>query len=59
MFKVKPISFKSKVMTLPQCQAIARKFATKTEWQKGHFPTYNAARRNGWLAICTKHMREN
>lgn len=59
MFKVKPVAFKRQSISLPQCQAIARKFTTKAQWQKGHFPTYNEARRKGWLAICTKHMREN
>lgn len=42
--------------TLDKCKKIASKYKTKSQWQKGHIHSYNAASKSGWLEICGNHM---
>lgn len=43
--------------SLKKCKQIAKKYKTKSQWQKGHIYSYNSASRRGWLDICGKHMK--
>lgn len=41
--------------TLEKCKKIAKKYKTRSQWQKGHISSYHAASRRGWLEICASH----
>lgn len=41
--------------TLELCKKEAKKYQTRTEWQK-QSPSYQTALKNGWLNECCKHM---
>ena len=43
--------------TKAKCKACAEGYRTRNEWVKGHFGSYIAAWRYGWLEHCTSHMR--
>lgn len=43
--------------SIANIKAHALQFATKTEWERGHLPTYNAAKRRGIYDECVKHMK--
>lgn len=44
--------------TLEKCLGKAIKYSSKSEWQKGHLSSYQAASRNGWIDECGEHMGE-
>ena len=45
--------------TLKKCCKVAKRFETLTQWANapGIGGSYQAARKNGWLLVCSKHMR--
>lgn len=55
MIEVKKPSF---FWNKKHCIEEARKHASSGEWQKASITSYGVACKNGWLAICTKHMRK-
>lgn len=44
--------------TLARCMWHAEQFRTLADWRRGSNLSYQAARRNGWLADCTDHMKK-
>jgi len=42
--------------TLEQCKRDAKRFRTKSEWERNSGSGYNKARSKGWLDECCKHM---
>lgn len=42
--------------TLDQCIIDAKKYKTRTEWQKHSLSAYSVAHRKGWLNRCCSHM---
>lgn len=43
--------------TLKACSKEAKKFKKRIDWSKKSASSYYAARRNGWLDLCCKHMK--
>jgi hypothetical protein len=43
--------------TLEKCIDDSLKYTTKSDWIKNSAGAYDAAHRNGWLDICSKHMK--
>jgi predicted GIY-YIG superfamily endonuclease len=43
--------------TFEECIKSANKYKTNNEWLKKDSGAYNAAKRNGWLDECRKHMK--
>lgn len=46
----------SKWGTLKKCEKEAKKFKTKGEWRSKSNSSFNSAKKNGWLDICSQHM---
>ena len=44
--------------TKEKCVESAQRFEIKTEWVNNDYSAFNAARKNGWMHDCTKHMKE-
>jgi len=44
--------------TKKKCQQEALKYNSKTEFQKKSLGAYDAAYRNNWLCLITKHMKK-
>ncbi len=51
------LKVKESYWTKEHCIENALKFKTKGEWKKNGFSSYNAAKKNGWLDECCKHMK--
>jgi hypothetical protein len=47
---------KAEDWTLEICMESAKRFDTRTQWQKGHYQAYHFARINGWADECCAHM---
>lgn len=45
-----------KPYTKVECNIEAKKYKTRSEWEKNNRGTYRAAHRKGWLDECCKHM---
>ena len=43
--------------TLEVCIENAKQYNTRGEWKRKQKKAYSAAQRNGWLDICSKHMK--
>ena len=43
--------------TLERCKESASKYETKVDWLRAEKGAYAAALRNGWMPICSAHMR--
>lgn len=43
--------------SLDECKSDAQNYHTKTDWNKASPRLVSAARRHGWFAECTEHMR--
>jgi hypothetical protein len=41
-----------------RCIQQVLKYSSTGEWQKNHNSSYSAARKNGWLKECRKHMKK-
>ncbi|MHA2689441.1 hypothetical protein [Vibrio harveyi] len=46
-----------KKWTFENCAKNAKKYNTRSDWQRGCSGAYNAANRNGWLDECCTHMK--
>jgi DNA-binding XRE family transcriptional regulator len=57
-WKVPPKKHPSNYWTELRCIESAKPFHTITEWLKNGDGGYWAARKNGWLDECTKHMKK-
>jgi len=44
------------IWTKEACVEEAKKYKTKSKWKREYSSCYEAARRNGWLSECCKHM---
>jgi hypothetical protein len=44
-------------LVLENCMAKAKLYTCRTEWAKGHQPSYQDARKNGWLKECSAHLK--
>tara|TARA_B100000508_G_C11460558_1_gene279065 strand:- start:1703 stop:2317 length:615 start_codon:yes stop_codon:yes gene_type:complete len=44
--------------TIEKCLASAKKFSTRSDWQKGDKNAYITAHRRGWLEDCCAHMHK-
>jgi hypothetical protein len=44
--------------SLENCIEEAKKYETRTEWNKKSYTSYKIARKNNWMNICTIHMVE-
>ena len=42
--------------TKEACKKDARRFSTRTEWERGSRGSYQSARKKGWVEECTAHM---
>ena len=56
MHMIRPIN-PSGYWTKEKCIESASKFKNSAEWEKNEQPALQAARRNGWLEECRKHMK--
>ena len=43
---------------LENCIEEAKKYETRTEWNKKSYTSYKIARKNNWMDVCTTHMIE-
>lgn len=46
-----------KKWTFETCAENAKRYKTRSDWQRGCSGAYNAANRNGWLEDCCAHMK--
>ncbi len=47
-----------KIWILETCKSDAKRYKSRSEWQKFSVSAYQAARRNGWLDECCEHMEK-
>jgi hypothetical protein len=42
--------------SLDRCRDIALRYSSRIGWKRNDYSSYNAARKNGWLELCCRHM---